>query len=79
MIPGDDGTESCSSGCCTGYDGFEVGLTSGKGNVQSAISAANAATTVQDWSFVGAPPMGGGGGTTPPSGGSFPADTCTWG
>jgi mannan endo-1,4-beta-mannosidase len=78
MIPGDDATETCNSGCCTGYDGFEIGLTSGKGNLQSAIAAANSATTVQDWSFVGAPPSSSG--SPPPSGGgSYPADTCTWG
>lgn len=76
MIPGDDATESCSSGCCTGYDGFEIGLTSGKGNLEFAIAAANSANTLQDWSFVGAPPSGGG---SPPTGGSFPADSCTWG
>ncbi|GFP59156.1 probable mannan endo-1,4-beta-mannosidase F [Trichoderma asperellum] len=83
MIPGDDGTESCNSGCCTGYDGFEIGFNSGKGNLQYAISQANTKTTKQDWSFVGAPPAGG---SSPPSGGGggsggngYPADTCTWG
>ncbi|PNP40479.1 hypothetical protein TGAMA5MH_07476 [Trichoderma gamsii] len=88
MIPGSDGTQSCNSGCCTGYDGFEVGFNSGKGNLQYAISQANTKTTKQDWSFVGAPPNGGGsGGSSPPTGGGggggggngYPTDTCTWG
>lgn len=84
MIPGSDGTQSCSSGCCSSYDGFEIGFNSGKGNLQNAIATANTKTTKQDWSFVGAPPAGG---SSPPSGGGgggggsggYPADTCTWG
>ncbi|TVY71426.1 putative mannan endo-1,4-beta-mannosidase F [Lachnellula suecica] len=50
---GPDGTETCTTGCCTGYDGFEVGLNSGKGNVKSALSGAAGRTTKQDWSFAG--------------------------
>ncbi|KAL6808482.1 glycoside hydrolase family 5 protein [Trichoderma sp. SZMC 28015] len=89
MIPGSDGTQSCSSGCCTGYDGFEVGFNSGKGNLKNAISTANSKTTKQDWSFVGAPPNGGSGTPPPPPSSSssppppppssYPKDTCTWG
>ncbi len=79
FVPGSDGTQSCSSGCCSGYDGFEINLNSGKGNVKSGIAAANAATSKQNWDFVGAPPNT----TTPPTGGGggngYPADTCTWG
>ncbi|RFU73379.1 glycoside hydrolase family 5 [Trichoderma arundinaceum] len=81
MIPGSDGTQSCSSGCCSGYDGFEVGFNSGKGNLQNSIYQANSKTTKQDWSFVGAPPAGGSP-PPPPSGGGgngYPPDTCTWG
>jgi mannan endo-1,4-beta-mannosidase len=52
VIPGDDGTESCNSGCCTSYDGFEIGIHSQKGNVADAFDAANKATAAQDWSFV---------------------------
>lgn len=78
MIPGSDNTQACSNSCCKGYDGFEIGFTSGKGNLRSAISSANSATTVQDWSFVGAPPSGGTS-PPPPTGGSYPADTCKWG
>lgn len=75
MIPGNDQTESCSNGCCTGYDGFEIGLTSGKGDLQDAIAGASAATTVQDWGlegFSGSPGSGYGGS-------SYAADACTWG
>ncbi|KAL6876829.1 glycoside hydrolase family 5 protein [Trichoderma novae-zelandiae] len=84
MIPGSDGTQSCSSGCCSGYDGFEVGFSSGKGNLQYAISQANSKTTKQDWSFVGAPPNGGGSSPPPPPpppppSNDYPRDTCTWG
>lgn len=78
LIPGDDATESCSNGCCTGYDGFEVGLTSGKGNAKTAIAGANSATTKQDWSFFAngtSSGSTGSGGT----GSSYPADTCSWG
>ncbi|KAL7945039.1 glycoside hydrolase family 5 protein [Trichoderma barbatum] len=82
MIPGDDGTEACNSGCCTGYDGFEVGFNSGKGNLQYAISQAKSKTTKQDWSFVGAPPAGGSNPPPPPPPpppSNYPKDTCTWG
>ncbi|TAQ89287.1 hypothetical protein B7494_g2360 [Chlorociboria aeruginascens] len=53
FIPGDDATESCTDGCCSSYDGFEIGLTSGKGNVQAAVSAAEGSTAKQDWGFAG--------------------------
>jgi mannan endo-1,4-beta-mannosidase len=52
FIPGDDGTETCNSGCCTGYDGFEIGLDSGKGDIATAIANANSKMTVQKWGFV---------------------------
>ena len=41
----------CSGSCCDGgWDGFEVGLTSGKGNAQAAIQAADSTGAKQDWS-----------------------------
>ncbi|CAL5873313.1 uncharacterized protein PFLUO_LOCUS7584 [Penicillium psychrofluorescens] len=52
FIPGDDGTESCNSGCCTGYDGFEIGFNSSKGDIRTAIAKANSATTIQNWNIL---------------------------
>lgn len=71
MIPGQDAVQGCTS-CCSGFDGFELGLHSSKGNAQVALQAAESETAVQDWSFAG---FTGGGG----SGTTYPADTCTWG
>jgi hypothetical protein len=43
-----DATESgAPSGC--GFDGFEIGIASSKGDVASAMKAANAATANQSW------------------------------
>lgn len=50
FTPGPDGTQDCWTGCCTGYDGFEVGFNSSKGNAQQAIQNAASQTAAQDWS-----------------------------
>lgn len=43
----------CQGSCCNaGWDGFEVGLTSGKGNAKAAIQNADSAQAKQDWSAV---------------------------
>ncbi|MCJ1440647.1 MAG: hypothetical protein MMC23_001133 [Stictis urceolatum] len=52
MIPGSDDANNCQSGCCTGFDGFEVGFNSSKGNLEQAIKSANAQQATQDWSGV---------------------------
>jgi mannan endo-1,4-beta-mannosidase len=49
VIPGLDQTQSGAPSSC-GYDGYEIGLNSTKGNVKGAIQAANAATANQSWS-----------------------------
>ncbi|KAF2816613.1 beta-1,3-mannanase [Mytilinidion resinicola] len=48
VIPGKDETESGHQENC-GYDGYEIGLASSKGDVAGAIKNANAATAAQDW------------------------------
>lgn len=48
VVPGLDQTQSGYSQNC-GYDGFEIGLNSGKGNVASAVQAARAKSAAQDW------------------------------
>ncbi|KAF2236156.1 glycoside hydrolase family 5 protein [Viridothelium virens] len=50
FTPGPDGTQNCWTGCCTGYDGYEVGLNSTKGNVQQALQSAASRSAAQDWS-----------------------------
>ncbi|CAN9123364.1 unnamed protein product [Alternaria alternata] len=48
FVPGLDGSEpGAPTGC--GYDGFEIGLDSPKGDAAGAIAAANAATAAQSW------------------------------
>ena len=46
---GPDGTQSCTTGCCTGYDGWEVGLTSSKGNAAAALKKIAQTAAKQDW------------------------------
>jgi mannan endo-1,4-beta-mannosidase len=48
IVPGLDGSEAGAPTSC-GYDGFEIGLDSPKGDVASAIVAANAAPAAQSW------------------------------
>ena len=50
FTPGPDGTQTCWTGCCTGYDGYEVGLNSTKGNAKQALENAASHTAAQDWS-----------------------------
>lgn len=54
VVPGCDATQSCSGACSDkssqGYDGYEIGVNSTKGNVQAAIQRANGLTSAQDWS-----------------------------
>ncbi|KAI9703504.1 MAG: hypothetical protein M1820_005808 [Bogoriella megaspora] len=50
FTPGPDATQDCWTGCCTGYDGFEIGLNSTKGNVEQALENAASANGAQDWS-----------------------------
>jgi mannan endo-1,4-beta-mannosidase len=48
VVPGLDGSEAgAPTGC--GYDSFEIGLNSPKGDVASAVAAANAAPVAQSW------------------------------
>ncbi|KAI9741773.1 MAG: hypothetical protein M1834_000159 [Cirrosporium novae-zelandiae] len=52
IVPGCDETQNCSGTCSTasnGYDSYEIGLNSSKGDVKSAIASANNATAMQDW------------------------------
>ena len=53
ITPGPDGTQTadCWTGCCTGYDSFEVGFNSSKVNVKSSLGNAAKASAAQDWSF----------------------------
>ncbi|KAF2737433.1 beta-1,3-mannanase [Polyplosphaeria fusca] len=48
VVPGKDQTESGAPQNC-GYDGFEIGLNSKKGNFKAAVAAANKAKAAQDW------------------------------
>ncbi|OCL09864.1 glycoside hydrolase family 5 protein [Glonium stellatum] len=48
VIPGLDQTQSGAPSSC-GYDGFEIGLASSKGDIADAAAAANAATANQSW------------------------------
>lgn len=48
VVPGKDQTQEGAPASC-GYDGFEIGLESSKGDVHAAVSAANSATASQDW------------------------------
>ena len=52
MTPGPDGTQTgvCWTGCCTGYDSFEVSFNSTKGDVKTALGDAASQTATQDWS-----------------------------
>jgi len=43
-----DGSQAGAPTSC-GYDGFEIGLNSEKGDVASAVAAANAAAAAQSW------------------------------
>ena len=47
-MPGLDGSQPGAPTNC-GYDTFEIGLNSSKGDIASGISAANAATAAQSW------------------------------
>lgn len=54
MVPSPDDSQAkadCWTGCCTFYDGFEVGIhnQTDKGNVETAIKAAAAQTAAQSW------------------------------
>jgi len=45
-----DQTQPCgTSSCCGGWDGFEIGITSGKGDVKDAVATANSVEGRQDW------------------------------
>ena len=48
VVPGLDGSQEGAPSDC-GYDSFEIGLNSPKGDVKSAVAAANAATANQTW------------------------------
>ncbi|KAF1986872.1 glycoside hydrolase family 5 protein [Aulographum hederae CBS 113979] len=48
VVPGKDQTQSGAPSNC-GYDGFEIGVASSKGNVGSAVGTANGKTAYQDW------------------------------
>ncbi|KAF4303459.1 putative beta- -mannanase protein [Botryosphaeria dothidea] len=48
VVPGKDQTQEGAPASC-GYDGFEIGLESSKGDVHAAVSAAKSATAAQDW------------------------------
>lgn len=48
VVPGLDQTQSGAPSSC-GYDGFEIGVASGKGDVKDAVAAADAATAEQNW------------------------------
>lgn len=48
VVPGLDGSQAGAPESC-GYDGFEIGLGSPKGDVAGAINAANAAPAAQSW------------------------------
>jgi mannan endo-1,4-beta-mannosidase len=48
VVPGLDGSQNGAPTSC-GYDGFEIGINSQKGDVASAVAAANAAVAAQDW------------------------------
>ncbi|GME26543.1 putative beta- -mannanase protein [Neofusicoccum parvum] len=48
VVPGKDQTQDGAPASC-GYDGFEIGLNSSKGDVAAAVAKANSATAAQDW------------------------------
>jgi mannan endo-1,4-beta-mannosidase len=48
VVPGLDGSQAGAPASC-GYDGFEIGLDSPKGDIKSAIFAANVANANQSW------------------------------
>ncbi|KAF2657585.1 glycoside hydrolase family 5 protein [Lophiostoma macrostomum CBS 122681] len=48
VVPGLDASQEGAPSDC-GYDTFEIGLNSSKGDVKSAVAAANAATANQSW------------------------------
>ena len=57
VVPGKDQTQSCSGACCgsedgNSYDGFEIGVGSGKGDVKGAVGTANGRTAAQDWGVI---------------------------
>ncbi|MCJ1308691.1 hypothetical protein MMC25_002345 [Agyrium rufum] len=57
ITPGQDQTQTCQGSCCgttngNSYDGFEIGLTSSKGNVKAAISKADGTTAAQSWASI---------------------------
>lgn len=57
VIPNYDQTQSCTGTCCgsdngNGYDGFEIGLMSSKGDVEGAVQKANSVTGAQDWTGI---------------------------
>lgn len=51
VVPGKDQTESGAPSSC-GYDGFEIGIASSKGDVQSAVAEANQADAAQSWTGI---------------------------
>ncbi|ORY16380.1 beta-1,3-mannanase [Clohesyomyces aquaticus] len=48
VVPGLDGSQTGAPSSC-GYDSYEIGLNSPKGDVAGAIAAANSATANQSW------------------------------
>lgn len=48
FVPGKDGSQSGAPANC-GYDSYEIGLNSPKGNIGDAVRAANRATANQTW------------------------------
>ncbi|KAL9110318.1 MAG: hypothetical protein Q9227_005049 [Pyrenula ochraceoflavens] len=58
MVEGPDDSQAksdCWTNCCTGYDGFDLGIHNGssKGDPKSAIAAANQQTAAQSWPISG--------------------------
>ncbi|KAF2014714.1 glycoside hydrolase family 5 protein [Aaosphaeria arxii CBS 175.79] len=51
VVPGLDGSQPGAPSSC-GYDSFEIGVNSPKGDVASAVAAANAAIANQTWSGI---------------------------
>lgn len=49
VVPGKDQSQDGAPASC-GYDGFEIGLNSSKGDVAAAVDAAGSTAAWQDWS-----------------------------
>lgn len=54
LVPGPDDSQAksdCWTGCCSGYDGFEVGLhnETSKGDPKATIAEANGQKAAQEW------------------------------